>query len=111
SQAPGMGADAAERLPAARALFDKADEVMGYSLAAICFQGPEDQLRQTQVTQPALYVASAATLAVLTAAGVKPHAVAGHSLGEYSALLAAGVFDFETGLRLVRTRGEAFAAA
>lgn len=111
SQAPGMGMDAAERLPAAAELFARADDILGFSLSRLCFEGPEEELRKTENTQPALYVSSAATFEVLKGSGVAPGIVAGHSLGEYSALYAAGVFDFETGLRLVRKRGEAFARA
>ncbi|MDX2176967.1 MAG: ACP S-malonyltransferase [Candidatus Sumerlaeia bacterium] len=111
SQASGMGKDAAERNPQARALFERADAILGLPLTQLCFEGPEDKLKPTEITQPALYVSSAATLEVLRAAGHAPGAVAGHSLGEYTALYAAGVFDFETGLRLVRARGLAMAEA
>lgn len=111
SQAVGMGKWAADRSAAARGLFERADAVLGRSLSKLCFEGPEDELKKTENTQPALYVASAATLEVLAEAGIEPGAVAGHSLGEYTALYAAGVFDFETGLRLVDTRGKAFASA
>ncbi|MCB2154603.1 ACP S-malonyltransferase [bacterium] len=111
SQAVGMGKDAAEHNADAKQMFAKADEVLGYPLAQMCFEGPEEDLKQTQNTQPALYLSSAATLAVLSAAGIEPMAVAGHSLGEYTALYAAGSFDFETGLKLVRHRGLAFADA
>lgn len=111
SQAPGMGKDAAARSAAAAELFRAADSQLGFALSTMCFDGPEEELKKTENTQPALYVASAATLAVLAEGGLRPFAVAGHSLGEYTALHAAGVFDFATGLRLVRTRGEAFAAA
>jgi [acyl-carrier-protein] S-malonyltransferase len=111
SQAIGMGKDAAESNSCAADLMKKADEVLGYGLSEMCFNGPEENLKQTQNTQPALYAASAATLEVIKAAGITPTTVAGHSLGEYTALYAAGVFDFETGLKLVRTRGLAFAEA
>lgn len=111
SQTVGMGRWAAERSAAARQIFQRADAVLGRSLSTLCFEGPEDELKKTENTQPALYVASAATLEVLAEAGLEPGAVAGHSLGEYTALYAAGVFDFETGLRLVATRGKAFAEA
>jgi len=111
SQAVGMGRDAAARLAVANELMERADSVLGFSLKALCFDGPEDQLKQTENTQPALYASSAATLAVLADAGIRAEAVAGHSLGEYTALYAAGCFDFATGLKLVRTRGEAFAKA
>jgi [acyl-carrier-protein] S-malonyltransferase len=89
----------------------EADAVLEFGLAKLCYEGPEETLKQTENTQPALYATSAATLAVLRSAGLTPFAVAGHSLGEYTALYAAGVFDYATGLRLVRTRGEAFARA
>ncbi len=108
SQAVGMGKDLAEAFPKAAALFRRADEILGFALSTLCFEGPEEQLKQTENTQPALYVTSCAVLEVLRDRGVGgPETVAGHSLGEYSALYAAGVFDFETGLRLVRARGEA----
>ncbi|MBX3728665.1 MAG: ACP S-malonyltransferase [Candidatus Sumerlaeia bacterium] len=111
SQAVGMAREVAERHDEARRLVERADEVLGTSLKGLMFEGPEETLKQTENTQPALYIASAATLAVLRGAGIAPAAVAGHSLGEYTALYAAGVFDYETGLRLVRTRGLAFAEA
>ncbi len=111
SQCIGMGQDAAAMNADAAALFSTANDTLGFDITGLCKQGPEDELKQTQNTQPALYTASAATLEVLSEAGIKPTAVAGHSLGEYTALYAAGVFDFETGLRLVRARGEAFAEA
>ncbi|MBI1291131.1 ACP S-malonyltransferase [bacterium] len=111
SQAVGMGRDAAERSATAAGLFAQADATLGYGLKALCLEGPEDELKKTENTQPALYVSSAATLAVLAEAGLSPAAVAGHSLGEYTALYAAGCFDFATGAKLVRTRGEAFAKA
>ncbi len=111
SQSVGMGKEAAEKNARAAELFDKADQVLGFSLKDLCYHGPEEDLKQTQNTQPALYLSSAATLEVIREAGIQPHAVAGHSLGEYTALYSAGVLDFETGLRLVRTRGEAFAEA
>jgi [acyl-carrier-protein] S-malonyltransferase len=111
SQVVGMGRDAAARSSAADRLFAEADATLGYGLKALCFDGPEEDLKKTENTQPALYVSSAATLAVLAEAGILPAAVAGHSLGEYTALHAANCFDFATGARLVRTRGEAFAKA
>ena len=111
SQHVGMGKDAAARHPEAAEFFAKADECLGYSLSKICFEGPEEELKKTEYTQPALTVSSAATLQILNHAGIRPFATAGHSLGEYTALFAAGVFDFETGIKLVKTRGEAFAQA
>jgi [acyl-carrier-protein] S-malonyltransferase len=106
SQAVGMGKDLCERFPAAAELFARADELLGFPLSRRCFEGPEEELRQTAITQPALFAHSAAACRVLEERGVRPSWVAGHSLGEYSALVAAGVFDFSTGLELVRRRGE-----
>lgn len=102
-----MGKALAEAYPAARAIFEEADRVLGRSITQLCFEGPEDELKLTVNTQPALYVCSAAALAVLRQEGIEPAIVAGHSLGEYTALHAAGVFDFATGLRLVQARGKA----
>ena len=107
SQAVGMGRALAEAHSCARELFERADAILEQPLTQLCFEGPEDDLKQTVNTQPALYVASAAALSVLRGEGIEPSIVAGHSLGEYSALYAAGVFDFETGLRLVAARGRA----
>lgn len=107
SQAVGMGQNLCARSPAAQAVFDHADSVMGTKLSTLCFYGPEEALRPTSVTQPALYVVSAAALAALREAGAPaPQAVAGHSVGEYAALLAADAFDFETGLHLVSRRAQ-----
>src|SRR5947208_2436194 len=92
SQAVGMGRALAEGHDAARAIFERADAILGRPLSRLCFEGPEDELKQTINTQPALFVTSAAALAVLREADVTPSWVAGHSLGEYSALYAAGVF-------------------
>lgn len=111
SQSVGMGRDAMEADPGAAELVARADEVLGFGFSRTFLEGPEEELKQTQNTQPALYISSAATLAVLRAAGIKPFAVAGHSLGEYTALYAAGSLGFDDGARLVRTRGEAFADA
>ena len=105
SQAIGMGQDLVARFPEAQALFAEADRVLGFELSKICFEGPMEELTQTSVTQPAVYVHSVAVARLLAARGLVPEAVAGHSLGEYSALTAAGVFDFEVGLLLVRERG------
>jgi [acyl-carrier-protein] S-malonyltransferase len=106
SQAVGMGKDLCERFPIAAECFRRADELLGFPLSRRCFEGPEEELRQTAITQPALFVHSAAACLVLQERGVRPAWVAGHSLGEYSALVAAGVFDFATGLELVRRRGQ-----
>ena len=102
SQTVGMGRDLYERSPEARALFDRADEALGYSISKICFEGPEDELRLTRNTQPALLVVSTAACRLL---GRDPAVAAGHSLGEYSALVAAGVLRFEDAVVLVHKRG------
>lgn len=107
SQYVGMGRDLCERFPAAADLFARADRILGEDLSRICFDGPEEELRRTRNTQPAIFVHS---VAVLTVLGLAPAGdewrAAGHSLGEYSAYVAAGSISFEDGLRLVRRRGE-----
>jgi [acyl-carrier-protein] S-malonyltransferase len=105
SQATGMGKAFAAGSEAARMVFDTADGVLGFSLSNLCFEGPDDQLKLTENTQPALLTVSAAVLAVLGERGLTPDFVAGHSLGEYSALVAAGSLQFADALRLVRNRG------
>ncbi len=105
AQAVGMGKDAYESSPAAKAVYDKADEALGYSISKLSFEGPEDELRQTANTQPALLATSVALLEVYKGQGPKPDYVAGHSLGEYSALVAAGVLEFADAVKLVRSRG------
>jgi len=102
SQAVGMGRDLYDRSAEARALFDKADEVLGLSLSKMCFEGPEEELRLTRNTQPALLVVSTAACRLL---GRDPAVAAGHSLGEYSALVAAGCLRFEDAVLLVHKRG------
>ncbi len=107
SQAVGMGQNICTHSEAARTIFEQADGYLGEKISTLCFYGPEDVLRQTIHTQPALYVTSAAVLAALRESGAPaPQAVAGHSVGEYSALYAAGVFNFETGLKLVHRRAQ-----
>ncbi|MFB9273665.1 ACP S-malonyltransferase [Cohnella cellulosilytica] len=106
AQAVGMGKDAYESSPAAKAVYDKADEALGYSIAKLSFEGPEEELRQTANTQPALLATSVALLEVYKERGLKPDYVAGHSLGEYSALVAAGVLEFADAVKLVRARGQ-----
>jgi [acyl-carrier-protein] S-malonyltransferase len=106
AQSVGMGLDAYEADGAAKRIFDKADEVLGYSLTDLIFYGPEDQLKLTYHTQPALLTTSIAYYELLHAAGIQPDYVAGHSLGEYSALVVAGVLSFEEAVRTVRLRGE-----
>lgn len=111
SQSVGMGREVAENHARAREVFEVADRELGRPLSQLMWEGPEESLKMTENTQPALYVASAATLLPLLDAGIEPFAVAGHSLGEYTALYAADVFSFEQGLHLVATRGSAFAHA
>ena len=111
SQATGMGKELADHFPEAERVFAEADELLGYSISQICFEGPEDKLRETRYTQPAIFVTSVAAYTVLHGEGIKPGLVAGHSLGAFSALHAAGAFDFATGLNLVRIRGEAMQQA
>lgn len=107
SQTVGMGREIYERFPGAARLLDAADEVLGYDLKDILFNGPLERLTDTRYAQPAIYTVSAMYLEKTRADGLEYGYVAGHSLGEYNALLAANVFDFETGLRLVSVRGEA----
>lgn len=105
SQYVGMMRDLADAFPQAKDMLAQADEIMGCALSTICFEGPAETLKETRYTQPALFVHEA-ILVKLLGGHIPFHAVAGHSLGEYSALFAAGVVDFETGLRLVKLRGE-----
>ena len=111
AQAPGMARDLYDAFPEARTRLDAADALLGFDLTGTMFGDDADALRPTDVTQPALYAHSLAALAVLEARGERPDAVAGHSLGEYSALAAAGALSFEDGLRLVRLRGQLMAEA
>ena len=113
SHSVGMGQAAVENSSAARDVFAQADEVLGFSIQDLCFNGPEDQLTDTINQQPALYTTSLAILAAMQEAGDYPAAdfMAGHSLGELSALAAAGALAFEDGLKLVRKRGELMKAA
>jgi [acyl-carrier-protein] S-malonyltransferase len=100
-----MGKALADTFPAARRVFEEADDALGFAISRLCFEGPEDQLKLTENTQPALLTVSAAAFAVLQERGWKPDYVAGHSLGEYSALVAAGSLKFADAVRLVRRRG------
>jgi [acyl-carrier-protein] S-malonyltransferase len=109
SQKVGMGKDLVERHPHLREFFARADEVLGIPLTRLCFEGPDTELVQTQNTQPAIFVVSMAILDVLRKGGLGAEAAAGHSLGEYGALVCAGVLEFEDALRLVRRRGELMA--
>ncbi|MBS1787668.1 MAG: ACP S-malonyltransferase [Acidobacteria bacterium] len=106
SQHPGMGRDLAETFGAARAAFEHADSALGFPLSELCFNGPEEDLQLTMNTQPAILADSVAAYLVLHDHGIKPDFVAGHSLGEYSALVAAESLSFPEALKLVRRRGE-----
>jgi [acyl-carrier-protein] S-malonyltransferase len=105
SQYPGMGKELAEKYPAARAVFEEADKALGFSISKLCFEGTEDELKLTANTQPAILTVSVATSRVLAEKGLTPDFVAGHSLGEYSALVAAGSLKFADAVVLVRKRG------
>ena len=112
AQSVGMGKELAEAFPAARARFEEADSILGYSLSKLCWDGPAEELTRTEHCQPALYVTSLAALAVLESLiSLKPSAAAGLSLGEYTALAAAGAVSFADGLKLVRLRGQAMEEA
>jgi len=110
SQAVGMGKELAENYPVARRTFEEADEALGYKLSQLCFAGPEEKLKLTEITQPAILTASVAAWRVLQEKGLKPDFVAdyvaGHSLGEYSAHVAAGTLTFADAVRTVRNRGQ-----
>ncbi len=106
SQAPGMGRDLAQNFPVAREVFRQADDALGFSLSALCFEGPEEELRLTANSQPAILAASLAAFEVLREKGFQADFVAGHSLGEYSALVAAGSLTLSDALLLVRRRGQ-----
>src|SRR5271154_4268122 len=105
SQAVGMGRDLYNNFPAARAVFDEADEALGFPLSRLIFEGPEDQLKLTEHTQPAILTVSVAAARILAERGITPAFAAGHSLGEYSAHVAAGTFTFADAGRTVRARG------
>ena len=106
SQSVGMGKELFDNHAVARRTFEEADEALGYKLSQFCFEGPEEKLKLTEITQPAILTASVAALRVLRAKGLKPDYVAGHSLGEYSAHVAAGTLKFADALRTVRNRGQ-----
>jgi [acyl-carrier-protein] S-malonyltransferase len=105
SQYPGMGKELAEKYPVARAVFEEADKALGFSISQMCFAGTEDELKLTANTQPAILTTSVAAYRVLEEKGLTPDFVAGHSLGEYSALVAAGSLKFADAVKLVRKRG------
>jgi [acyl-carrier-protein] S-malonyltransferase len=106
SQAPGMGKELAALYPVARHTFQEADDALGFPLSQVCFEGPAERLRMTEITQPAILTMSVAAARVLQEKGVVPQFVAGHSLGEYSAHVAAGTLDFPEAVRTVRNRGK-----
>ncbi|MGH9757516.1 MAG: ACP S-malonyltransferase [Candidatus Acidiferrales bacterium] len=105
SQYSGMGRDLAANFPESRQVFDEADAALGISVSKLCFEGSEEELRLTENTQPAILTVSTAAWRALEKRGIMPDYVAGHSLGEYSALVAAGGLDFATAVKLVRGRG------
>ena len=115
AQVVGMGADIAAAFPVAAEMFEQANEIVGFDLRKVCFEGPADRLNSTTMSQPAIFVTSAALLEVLRASvagqNLRPDVTAGLSLGEYTALYAAGAISFEDGLRLVKRRSEAMQAA
>src|SRR3989440_6571686 len=106
SQTAGMGKELAEKYSIARQTFDEADAALGYKLSQLCFEGPEEKLRMTEVTQPAILAASIAAWRVLNEKGIIPSFVAGHSLGEYSAHVAAGTIGFADAVLAVHNRGK-----
>lgn len=106
SQYVGMGKDLYEKFNRAKEIFDQANELLGFDLRTICFEGPGEELKQTRVTQPAIFVHSIIVTELLAEQNIRPAMAAGHSLGEYSALVAAGAISFEHGLRIVKQRGE-----
>ena len=106
SQAPGMGLEAAQAYPEAQEVFEQADAALGFALSRLCFEGPEEELRRTAVTQPAILTTSIALWTVLHKRGVRPVLVAGHSLGEYSAIVAAGGLSLADAVGTVQLRGQ-----
>jgi [acyl-carrier-protein] S-malonyltransferase len=111
SQAVGMGASLADAFPEARAVFQEADDVLGFELSRVCWEGPESELRSTENAQPALLVHGVACARVLVSGGLVPAVTAGHSLGEFTAHVTAGSLTFGDALRLVRVRAQAMARA
>jgi [acyl-carrier-protein] S-malonyltransferase len=105
SQYPGMGKDLAANFAESRAVFDEADAALGFPISQLCFEGSEDALKLTENTQPAILTVSVAAYRALAARGIQPDFAAGHSLGEYSALVAAGALEFSEAVKLVRQRG------
>ena len=106
SQVVGMGKELYSQYPSAKAVFEEADEALGFSITKMCFEGPEEDLRKTYNTQPAILTVSIAAYRILEQEGITPNIVAGHSLGEYSALVAAQALRFSDAVQLVRKRGQ-----
>ena len=106
SQAVGMGKDLYDKFPVAKGIFEEADSALGYSITQLCFEGPEEKLKLTEITQPAILTVSIAAQRVLAERGITPQFVAGHSLGEYSAHVCVGTLKFSDAVRLVRNRGK-----
>lgn len=106
SQAVGMGRDISEKFTVARDTFAEADAALGYSLSKLCFEGPAEQLKQTEFTQPAIFAVSMAAYRVLASRGIEPQLAAGHSLGEYAACVASGMMSFADAIRALRSRGQ-----
>ncbi len=106
SQYVGMGKDLYDEFSFAKDIFERANEILGFNLTKICFEGPEEKLKQTDITQPAIFTHSVIAAHLLAERGVAPDLAAGHSLGEYSALVAAEAMSFEDALRVVKKRGE-----
>src|ERR1700751_3037579 len=111
SQTVGMGRELAERFPVAANTFAEADQACGFPLSRLCFEGPEDELKLTENTQPAILTVSVAALRVLAAHGVEPTLAGGHSLGEWSAHVSAGTLGFADAVRAVKARGRAMQLA
>src|SRR5947209_5522982 len=111
SQRRGMGQGLFDEVREYATVENEVDAILGYSLRKLCLENPDDRLKETQFTQPSLYVVNALHYYKALSQGTRPDYLAGHSLGEYNALLAAGVFDFLTGLRLVKKRGELMSQA
>src|SRR5262244_2055802 len=106
SQYPGMGKELAEKYAVARAVFEEADQALGFAISRMCFEGTEEELKQTANTQPAILSCSVAAFRVAAEKGLTPDFVAGHSLGEYSALVTAGSLKFSDAVQIVRKRGQ-----
>jgi [acyl-carrier-protein] S-malonyltransferase len=106
AQYVGMGKELYDSIPVCREVFDKADEALGFSISKICFEGPEEELGKTENTQPAILTMSIAAMKALEEEGIFPDYTAGLSLGEYSALVCSGAFDFEDAVKLIKKRGK-----